>query len=187
MIPKPDAEKIWLPAVPSVAIEQVAGQDTRAHNLYKTRLYYASTDVIPAPNLSESVRYPKNQFNYLYFRHVFHRQGTGAARTKPERMMDKYWYVPVPTDRFTSIEHMDGEHNNVIPPKTRIIYPASIFKHEIKEAEGGITEHICRACEKPFPAKRSDAQFCGTACRKWWNRYKTVVTVVKVEDSKQST
>lgn len=88
------------------------------------------------------------------------RHHTTRGRTKSERMMDRYWFVPV--GNYT--DYVELAKSQSIPRRRTIIYPPFLPKGRPVKKVG---EKECAECGKTFLAKRKDALFCpGGACRK---------------------
>jgi hypothetical protein len=119
---------------------------------------FASTDVEPKRLPELPGRYKPYERRKHF---VWYRQGYGAARNQLQRMMDMYWWTPPIGPMNSSAGDFD-----VVAPRTKVIYPPSLFKGRKVE----IKEKVCIACDKVFKAKRKDAKYCGTACRKWASR-----------------
>jgi hypothetical protein len=131
-----------------------------------TQEYFDERQVMDGPVLED--RYAQNKrFDYMAWRYIVHAPVYGPARNKLQRALDKYWFVPVPPDKFGLLEDDLGN----ISPKRRIIYPAAIYRDSRESrAAHGKGERDCQWCEKPFTSLRRDAQFCSGKCRKAANR-----------------
>jgi hypothetical protein len=86
----------------------------------------------------------------------------GAARNKQGRFIDRYWFVYNP--------NLTWDQGKIVPDRRYVIYPPSLFKKDLLRLARLDTDRKCKACGKTFQAKRKDAKFCGTGCRKWASR-----------------
>jgi hypothetical protein len=103
-------------------------------------------------------RYPKTREPLTCMDRARHH--TTKGRTKAERMIDRYWFVPVED----KVQYGELAYSKAIPPRRTTIYPPFLPKGrpEPKAKE----EMTCARCGGPFDAKRKDAKFCSAKCQK---------------------
>src|SRR5580765_7023116 len=78
------------------------------------------------------------------------RHHTTKGRSKLERMMDRYWFVPV-DDRY---QYSELAYSKAIPPRRATIYPPFLPKGRPKPKAA--KEKDCSQCGRVFLAKRTD-------------------------------
>ena len=88
------------------------------------------------------------------------RHHTTRGRSKLERMMDRYWFVPV-DDTY---QYRELAYSKAIPPRRATIYPPFLPKGRPKPKAA--KEKDCAQCGGVFLAKRTDAKFCSAKCQK---------------------
>jgi len=97
------------------------------------------------------------------------RHHTTRGRSKAERVIDRYWFVP-PPDVTSYRENAFSGH---IPRRRTTIYPP--FRPKGRPAKKARSERTCAMCGGEFKAKRPEAVYCSPACRKRASRAKNVV------------
>jgi hypothetical protein len=97
------------------------------------------------------------------------RHHTTRGRSKLERMMDRYWFVPIDD----KVQYGELAYSKAIPPRHTTIYPPFLPKGRPKPKPKA--EMTCGRCGGPFLAKRKDAKFCSAKCQKAAKRLSEII------------
>lgn len=124
----------------------------------ETQVYLADDAIMP-----ERQKYKPLDHELLFWMRRVFTVGEKPRRGRPQihaRQMDKY--------KLKFRQGMIDDDFKEVAPRRRVIYPAQGLGLGRKKKQA--SERRCEACGKTLAAKRGDAKYCGSACRKWASR-----------------